>query len=45
MTTAAGPQRAPLEMREAVLRVSPHVDTTAADLAVFAAALTEVTGG
>jgi pyridoxal 5-phosphate dependent beta-lyase len=42
VTTAAGPERAPLQMQGPVLRISPHVDTTADDLAAFAAALTAV---
>lgn len=43
VTTYAELQRAPFEMAAPVLRVSPHVDTTADDLAVFAEALTEAT--
>ncbi len=43
VTTAAGVQRAPFEMSVPVLRVSPHVDTTADDLAVFAEALIAAT--
>lgn len=43
VTTYAEMQRAPFEMAAPVLRVSPHVDTTADDLAVFAEALTEAT--
>jgi pyridoxal 5-phosphate dependent beta-lyase len=39
VTTAAGIERAPLEMRQSVLRVSPHVDTELADLEIFADAL------
>ena len=39
VTTAAGPERAPFELVAPVLRVSPHVDATAADLDIFAAAL------
>lgn len=39
VTTAAGVERAPLELRAPVLRISPHVDTTEADLEVLAAAL------
>lgn len=43
VTTAAGIERAPLEMTGPVLRISPHVDTTADDLTMFAAALAEAT--
>ena len=43
VTTAAGIERAPLEMQTPVLRVSPHVDNTAEDVETFAAALTAVT--
>jgi pyridoxal 5-phosphate dependent beta-lyase len=43
VTTAVIVQRAPLELTAPVLRISPHVDTTDDDLAVFAAALTEAT--
>lgn len=43
VTTAAGVERAPLELTGPVLRVSPHIDTKAADLAVFAEALTAAT--
>jgi pyridoxal 5-phosphate dependent beta-lyase len=43
LTTSAGVERAPLELTTPVLRISPHVDTTADDLATFAAALTEAT--
>lgn len=39
VTTAAGVERAPLELTAPVLRVSPHVDTTGEDLAMFAGAL------
>ncbi|BCZ22403.1 ergothioneine biosynthesis PLP-dependent enzyme EgtE [Mycobacterium senriense] len=39
LTTFAGLQRAPLELTEPVLRISPHVDTTAEDLETFAEAL------
>jgi hercynylcysteine S-oxide lyase len=49
VTTYAETARAPFEMAGPVLRVSPHVDTTADELAVFAATLAEattaVTGG
>ncbi|MCI4674367.1 ergothioneine biosynthesis PLP-dependent enzyme EgtE [Candidatus Mycolicibacterium alkanivorans] len=43
VTTAAGIERAPLEMRAPVLRVAPHVDSTGEDLESFAAALAVVT--
>ena len=43
LTTYAGVQRAPLEMTAPVLRISPHVDTTADDLEVFAEALIAAT--
>jgi pyridoxal 5-phosphate dependent beta-lyase len=43
VTTYAETQRAPFEMTGPVLRVSPHVDTTPEDLAVFAAALVDAT--
>lgn len=43
VTTAAGTERAPLEMTTPVLRVSPHVDTTTDDLAMFAEALAAAT--
>ena len=43
VTTSAGVERAPLELRAPVLRISPHVDTTTEDLATFAAALTDAT--
>ncbi|HTY29209.1 MAG TPA: aminotransferase class V-fold PLP-dependent enzyme, partial [Mycobacterium sp.] len=43
VTTAAGLERAPLEMKTPVLRVAPHVDSTAEDLESFAAALTVAT--
>lgn len=39
LTTAAGPERAPREMTGPVLRISPHVDATEADLRTLAAAL------
>jgi hercynylcysteine S-oxide lyase len=39
LTTFAGVQRAPLELTAPVLRISPHADTTADDLAAFAEAL------
>ncbi len=44
VTTAVVPARAPSELTEPVLRISPHVDTTEGDLATFAAALTAATG-
>jgi hercynylcysteine S-oxide lyase len=43
VTTYAETARAPFEMAGPVLRVSPHVDTTADELTVFAAALAEAT--
>jgi pyridoxal 5-phosphate dependent beta-lyase len=43
LTTYAGVQRAPLELTAPVLRISPHVDTTAADLETFAEALIAAT--
>jgi hercynylcysteine S-oxide lyase len=43
LTTYAGVQRAPLEMTAPVLRISPHADTTAEDLEVFAEALVSAT--
>jgi pyridoxal 5-phosphate dependent beta-lyase len=43
VTTHAEVQRAPFEMAAPVLRVSPHVDTTADELVTFAEALTEAT--
>jgi hercynylcysteine S-oxide lyase len=43
LTTFAGVQRAPLELAGPPLRISPHVDSTAEDLAVFAEALGEAT--
>jgi pyridoxal 5-phosphate dependent beta-lyase len=39
VTTACATARAPLDMRVPLLRLSPHVDTTADDLATLAAAL------
>jgi hercynylcysteine S-oxide lyase len=39
LTTFAGVQRAPLELTAPLLRISPHVDTTADDLTAFAEAL------
>lgn len=44
VTTAAGIERAPLEMTTPVLRISPHVDSSAEDLERFAAALADATG-
>lgn len=43
LTTFAGVQRAPLELAGPVLRISPHVDTTADDLQTFAEALIAAT--
>lgn len=43
VTTFAGVARAPFEMTAPVLRLSPHVDTVADDLVLFAAALTDAT--
>ncbi|OBI51953.1 ergothioneine biosynthesis PLP-dependent enzyme EgtE [Mycobacterium kyorinense] len=43
VTTAAGVERAPRELTQPVLRISPHVDTTTDELATFAAALAEAT--
>ena len=43
LTTFAGVQRAPLELTGPVLRISPHVDSTAADLEIFAEALIAAT--
>ncbi len=43
VTTAVILERAPLELTTPVLRISPHVDTTADDLATFASALAEAT--
>ncbi len=42
VTTVADVARAPFELHGAVLRISPHVDVTAADLDACAAALAEV---
>lgn len=42
VTTAAGIERAPLELTAPVVRISPHVDATADDLTIFAQALTAV---
>lgn len=43
LTTYVGLARAPLELTAPVLRISPHVDTTACDLEVFAEALIAAT--
>jgi hercynylcysteine S-oxide lyase len=43
LTTYAGVQRAPLELTAPLLRLSPHVDTTADDLEIFAEALIAAT--
>ena len=43
VTTYAEVARAPFELRAPVLRVSPHVDVTEAELDLFAEALTEAT--
>ena len=43
VTTAASVERAPLELTAPVLRISPHLDTTADDLTMFAAALIDAT--
>ncbi|MCW2689735.1 MAG: selenocysteine lyase [Mycobacterium sp.] len=43
VTTYAEVQRAPFELRAPVLRVSPHVDSTAADLELFAQELATAT--
>ena len=40
VTTVAGIERAPFEMKIPVLRVSPHVDVTDEELESFAGALT-----
>ncbi|OBK85933.1 ergothioneine biosynthesis PLP-dependent enzyme EgtE [Mycolicibacter heraklionensis] len=45
VTTAAGVERAPLELTVPVLRISPHVDTTEADLEVLATALADAPHG
>jgi len=42
VTTVAGPDRAPFELRGPVLRVSPHVDVTGDELVAFAEALSSV---
>jgi pyridoxal 5-phosphate dependent beta-lyase len=43
LTTFVGVQRAPLELTAPLLRISPHVDTTADDLTAFAEALDAAT--
>jgi hercynylcysteine S-oxide lyase len=43
VTTAASVERAPLELTAPVLRISPHLDTTADDLTMFATALIDAT--
>lgn len=43
VTTCASVHRAPLELTGPVLRISPHVDTTAEDLRTFADALIAAT--
>ena len=43
VTTACGPARAPREMTEPLLRISPHVDTTPDDLARLRGALQTLT--
>jgi hercynylcysteine S-oxide lyase len=43
LTTYAGVARAPQELASPVLRISPHVDSTAEDLEVFAEALIAAT--
>ena len=43
VTTYAEVQRAPFELSAPVLRVSPHVDSTAEDLEIFAEALVAAT--
>ena len=43
VTTYAEVQRAPFELAAPVLRVSPHVDSTADDLGIFAEALAAAT--
>lgn len=43
LTTFAGIARAPMELTEPVLRISPHVDTTVEELEVFAEALISAT--
>lgn len=43
LTTFVGVQRAPLELPGPLLRISPHLDTTAEDLETFAEALIDAT--
>jgi pyridoxal 5-phosphate dependent beta-lyase len=43
LTTYAGVERAPLELTAPVLRISPHVDSTPDDLAIFAESLKAAT--
>jgi pyridoxal 5-phosphate dependent beta-lyase len=43
LTTYASVARAPLELTAPLLRISPHVDTTADDLGTFAEALIAAT--
>jgi hercynylcysteine S-oxide lyase len=43
LTTSASVERAPMELTAPVLRISPHLDTTADDLSTFAAALADAT--
>ncbi|BBX63932.1 putative hercynylcysteine sulfoxide lyase [Mycobacterium saskatchewanense] len=43
LTTFVGVQRAPLQLAAPLLRISPHVDTTADDLEAFAEALIAAT--
>jgi len=43
LTTFVGVQRAPLELAGPLLRISPHLDTTADDLETFAEALIAAT--
>jgi len=43
LTTFVGVQRAPLELSAPVLRISPHIDTTAGELEFFAEALIAAT--
>ncbi|KKC04215.1 ergothioneine biosynthesis PLP-dependent enzyme EgtE [Mycobacterium nebraskense] len=43
LTTLVGVQRAPLQLAGPVLRISPHVDTTADDVETFAEALIAAT--
>lgn len=45
LTTFAGVQRAPMELTGPLLRISPHADTTADDLTIFAEALDAATAG